>query len=164
MRILIADDNADSAESMGMLLRLMGNDVRIASSNGEVKRLVASGQVGFGLTDTDDAHVALSEGRPVEVVYPDQDGLGTLVMPTSVVLMAGAPHPAAGRRLIDCLLSGESERRLALAAAHMPLRRDVEAPATVEPVSALQPMAVDYAEVADSMERIQPWLRDWMGL
>jgi CheY-like chemotaxis protein len=30
-RILIADDNADSAESMGMLLRLMGNDVRIAS-------------------------------------------------------------------------------------------------------------------------------------
>jgi signal transduction histidine kinase/CheY-like chemotaxis protein len=30
-RILIADDNADAAESMGMLLRLMGNDVRIAS-------------------------------------------------------------------------------------------------------------------------------------
>ncbi len=30
-RILIADDNADSAESMGMLLRLMGNEVRIAS-------------------------------------------------------------------------------------------------------------------------------------
>ena len=30
-RILIADDNADSAESMGMLLLLMGNDVRIAS-------------------------------------------------------------------------------------------------------------------------------------
>jgi signal transduction histidine kinase/CheY-like chemotaxis protein len=30
-RILIADDNADSAESMGMLLRLMGNDVRIAN-------------------------------------------------------------------------------------------------------------------------------------
>lgn len=29
-RVLIADDNADSAESTGMLLRLMGNDVRIA--------------------------------------------------------------------------------------------------------------------------------------
>jgi CheY-like chemotaxis protein len=27
-RILIADDNRDAAESMGMLLRLMGNDVR----------------------------------------------------------------------------------------------------------------------------------------
>ena len=27
-RVLIADDNRDSAESMGMLLRLMGNEVR----------------------------------------------------------------------------------------------------------------------------------------
>lgn len=29
-RILIADDNADAADSMGMMLRMMGNDVRIA--------------------------------------------------------------------------------------------------------------------------------------
>jgi len=29
-RILVADDNADAAESMGMMLRLMGNDVRTA--------------------------------------------------------------------------------------------------------------------------------------
>jgi signal transduction histidine kinase/ActR/RegA family two-component response regulator len=29
-RVLVADDNSDAAESMGMLLRLMGNDVKIA--------------------------------------------------------------------------------------------------------------------------------------
>jgi CheY-like chemotaxis protein len=29
-RVLVADDNRDAAESMGMLLRLMGNDVKIA--------------------------------------------------------------------------------------------------------------------------------------
>ncbi|MEE8525440.1 MAG: extracellular solute-binding protein [Thermoanaerobaculia bacterium] len=144
--------------------RLRDNEVRLASSNGEVKRLVATGQVAFGLTDTDDAHVALSEGLPVEVVYPDQGDLGTMVMPTSVVLMAGAPNPAAGQRLIDCLLSAETEQELAVSAAHMPLRDDVETPAAVRPVSSLQPMAVDYAEIARSMERIQPWLRDWVGL
>ena len=146
------------------LERLRENEVRLVSSNGEVKRLVASGKVAFGLTDTDDAHVALSEGLPVEVVYPDQGGLGTLIMPTSVVLMAGAPNPAAGRRMVDCLLSAETERRLAATAAHMPLREDVEAPEAMPAVSSIQPMVVDYAEIARSMKRIQPWLRDWVGL
>ena len=40
---------------------LKENDVRIASSNGEVKRLVVSGEVAVGLTDTDDAHHAVQE-------------------------------------------------------------------------------------------------------
>ncbi len=151
-------------EARAFLEALQDNQVRVASSNGEVRRLVASGQVAFGLTDTDDAFVALSEGDPVEVVYPDQDGIGTLVMPTSVVLIAGAPHPAAGRRLVDCLLSATSERLLAMSAAHMPLRDDTVAPASVPAVSSLNAMQVDYAEVAKTMESLQPWLREWVGL
>src|SRR5437867_11159007 len=75
---------------------LKTNQARIASSNGEVKRLVTAGEVAFGLCDTDDAAEALHDGAPVEVVYPDQEGVGTLVMPTAVVLMNG-PHPDAGR-------------------------------------------------------------------
>jgi len=63
---------------------LKTNRARIASSNGEVKRLVTAGEVAFGLCDTDDAAEALHDGAPVEVVYPDQDGVGTLVMPTAV--------------------------------------------------------------------------------
>ncbi len=151
-------------EARAFLEALQDNQVRVASSNGEVRRLVASGQVAFGLTDTDDAFVALSEGDPVEVAYPDQDGIGTLVMPTSVVLIAGAPHPAAGRRLVDCLLSATSERLLAMSAAHMPLRDDTVAPASVPAVSSLNAMQVDYAEVAKTMESLQPWLREWVGL
>ena len=53
----------------------------------------------------DDANEALKAGAPVEVVYPDQDDLGTLVMPTSVVLIRGGPNPDEGRGLIDYLLS-----------------------------------------------------------
>lgn len=73
------------------------------SSNGEVKRLVAAGEPAFRLTDTDDAHAALTNVIPANVVYPDENGRGTLVMLTSVMLMAGAPHPAAGRPIVDCL-------------------------------------------------------------
>jgi iron(III) transport system substrate-binding protein len=140
------------------------NGVRIASSNGEVKRLVAAGEVAFGLTDTDDANEAIKEGAAVEVVYPDQQGMGTLVMPTTVVLMRGAPHAENGRKLIDFLLSAEAERRMAEAAAHMPLREGVATPNNVKRVSEIRAMAVDYAKVATEMERIQPWLKQWAGL
>jgi iron(III) transport system substrate-binding protein len=143
---------------------LKANGVRIASSNGEVKRLVVAGEVAFGLTDTDDASEARKEGADVDVVYPDDDELGTLVMPTAVVLLAKAPHPDTGRTLVDHLLSAETERRLAEAAAHMPLRPGVPTPSEVVGVSAIRAMEVDYARVAAEMERIQPWLRQWAGL
>src|SRR5438445_388274 len=74
---------------------LRTNQTRIASSNGEVKRLVVAGEVVFGLCDTDDAAEALHDGAPVEVVYPDQDGIGTLVMPTWLVLLRSCALAAA---------------------------------------------------------------------
>ena len=62
-----------------------------------MKRLVVAGEATFGLTDTDDANEALKDGADVEVVYPDADELGTLVMPTSVVLIANGRTPRPGR-------------------------------------------------------------------
>jgi iron(III) transport system substrate-binding protein len=143
---------------------LKANGVRIASSNGEVKRLVVGGEVAFGLTDTDDANEALKDRAPVEVVYPDQDSFGTLVMPTAVVLMRGGPHPEEARKLIDFLLGPEVERLMAESAAHMPLRSAVPTPPTVRRVSDIRAMVVDYRRVASEMERIQPWLKSWAGL
>ncbi len=148
----------------GFLQALRANDVRIASSNGEVKRLVVGGEVAFGLTDTDDANEAIREGANVEVVYPDQDELGTLVMPTSVVLLRRAPHPDAGRRLIDYLLSPAVERQMAERAAHMPLRAGVPTPANIRTAEGLRLMDVDYARVSEQIEAQQGWLRQWVGL
>lgn len=151
-------------KTRAFLDELKGNGVRIASSNGEVKRLVVSGEIAFGLTDTDDGNEALREGATVEVVYPDQDDLGTLVMPTSVVLLRGAPRADAGQRLIDYLLSAEVEARMAENAAHMPLREGVTTPKTVRSAAALRAMPVDYGQVSEQMEAQQGWLRQWVGL
>jgi iron(III) transport system substrate-binding protein len=145
------------------LTQLKANGCRIASSNGEVKRLVASGEVAFGLADTDDAAEALHDGAPIEVVYPDQDGVGTLLMPTAVVPLAG-PHPEEARRLVDYLLSAPAEQRLVDAAAHLPLRADVKPAPGGKRASEIKIMSIDYATVADAMERLQPWLREWAGL
>jgi iron(III) transport system substrate-binding protein len=164
MHVAALFDAWGDEEAKSFLTALRANGTRIASSNGEVKRLVVAGEVVFGLTDTDDAHEAIGEGAPVAVVYPDQDGMGTLVMPTSVVLVAKSPHPAEAKRLVDHLLSGDTERRMTEAGAHMPLRVGVAAPASGRSAADLRRMKVDYAKLADTMERIQPWLREWVGL
>jgi iron(III) transport system substrate-binding protein len=125
---------------------------------------VGAGEVAFGLTDTDDAHEAIEEKAPVDVVYPDQDELGTLVMPTSIILLKGAPHVDDGKRLVDYLVSADVEKQMAEAAAHMPLRAGVPVPAGVKRSSELRVMQLDYAKVAGEMEANQPWLRQWAGL
>jgi iron(III) transport system substrate-binding protein len=159
---LFASWGDDSARSF--LNAVRANGAHIASSNGEVKRLVARGEVAFGLTDTDDANEAIKDGAPVAVVYPDQDAFGTLVMPTVVVLLKGAPHPAEGKRLVDYLLSATVEQHMADSAAHMPVGPGVKLSERTIGLSRLKVMQVDYARVAETMERIQPWLREWVGL
>jgi iron(III) transport system substrate-binding protein len=148
----------------GFLDELKRNEVRIASSNGEVKRLVVAGEVAFGLVDTDDASEALREGANAAIVYPDQDALGTLLMPTSVVLMRRAPHAAAGRRLIDYLLLPAIEAQLAKSAGHMPLRKGIAVPPTLRAATDLRIMQVDYGNIAQQLEIQQGWLRNWAGL
>jgi iron(III) transport system substrate-binding protein len=91
---------------------LRKNDVRIVDGNAAVKNLVAravpnASPVYVGLTDTDDVLAGQAEGEPIAMIYPDQDDFGTLVIPSTVCLVAGAPHPEAGKRLVDYLLSAE---------------------------------------------------------
>lgn len=140
------------------------NEVRIASSNGEVKRLVAGGEVAWGITDTDDANEALKNGAPVAVVFPDQDEIGTLMMPTAVMLIRGGPNLKHGQALIDYLLSPATEELMAKSAAHLPLRSNVAVPEHIVPPANLRVMEVDYAALAEMIERMQPWLREWVGV
>jgi iron(III) transport system substrate-binding protein len=140
------------------------NGLRIAASNGEVKRLVSSGEVAWGITDTDDANEAVASGAPVRIVFPDQDQLGTLVMPTSVVVIRGARHTAEARELVNYLASAQTERYLAEHGAHLPLQPGVESPGTLAVPANLRAMNVDYGQLAETIERIQPWLREWVGL
>jgi iron(III) transport system substrate-binding protein len=132
------------------LQRLRANGVRFASGNAHVMRLVREGQLAFGWTDTDDCQVALDEGFPVAMVVPDQgageDGL--LLIPNTVALVAGAPHPDAGRRLIDFLLSEEVEAQLAQGpSAQVPLRAGVPRPPHVLDVAAARLAEADWGAI-----------------
>ncbi|OGD32655.1 MAG: ABC transporter substrate-binding protein [Candidatus Aminicenantes bacterium RBG_19FT_COMBO_58_17] len=94
--------------------KLQARGIRVVDGNSVVRDLVASGQLIFGLTDTDDACSAVRKGAPVKTIFPDQgkNGLGTLIVPNTVSLIAKAPHPQEARKLIDFLLSKETEEAL----------------------------------------------------
>jgi iron(III) transport system substrate-binding protein len=141
---------------------LRANEVKMLSSNGEVKRRVGDGEFAFGLTDTDDVNEAIKDGKPVAAIYPDQTAAGTLIMPNAAVLIRGAPNEANGKRFIDFLLSSQVEEQLAKSAAQMPLRSGVPVPEGVKRVDEIKPLAVDYEKVGARMETLAGgFLKEW---
>ena len=142
----------------------VANGGKILTSNGEVRRRVANGEFAVGITDTDDANVARLEGKPIGIVYPDADGMGTVLIPNCAVLIANGPNPQAAGQFIDYLLSPETERALAESeAAQMPLRLGIEVPSHVVPISRIKAMPVDYAKLGNLLEELtRGFLKDWV--
>jgi iron(III) transport system substrate-binding protein len=142
------------------------NGVKMTTSNGESADFVATGQVDFSLVNSDDAVNLKKQGKPVEIIYPDQDpnGIGVLILPNAMALIKGGPHGENGKRLIDYLLSKETERKLAFAdCAQIPLHSGVETPAEIRRIEDIKTMRVGYADLARKMEEIQPFLKEWAG-
>jgi len=92
--------------------QIKSRGVRISDGNSTVRDLVVSGQLWFGLTDTDDALEAVQRGAPVAVVAPDQDARGAMVVFGTVAMVKGAPHPEEAKKLIGFLLKSETEQEL----------------------------------------------------
>src|SRR5438876_100213 len=82
---------------------MKNNGVKMTTSNGESADFVATGEVDFSLVDSDDAVNRKKQGKPVEIIYPDQEpnGLGVLILPNAVALIKGGPQPENGKLLID---------------------------------------------------------------
>lgn len=144
---------------------LKENGVRVVDGNSVVRDLVARGEVKVGLTDTDDVNVALEDGQPIAMVLPDKEGLGAPVMPNMVSLIANAPHPDEGRRLIDYLLSADVERQLAQSeAVQIPLHAGVPGPKNIPAIDTFKPMTLDYAKAAARVEEVTARLATILGL
>lgn len=140
---------------------LKANDVQVFSGNRQVAAAVASGQILFGLTDTDDAMLEIEAGSPVEIVYPDRgpDQLGTLFIPNTLCKIKGGPNPGAADRLADAIVSAEVEDRLAVGpSAQIPLLRTAAKPARVETPATVRAMEVDFQAAADAWDRAAAFL------
>ncbi len=137
------------------------NQTGLLTGNAHVMRSVRAGEFEYGFTDSDDYRVAEVDGYPVRCVYPDQgeDELGCLVIPNTISLVKGAPHPEYAKKFIDYVLSRETEAKLAASAsAQIPLRADVVAPPWVRRISDLKVMEVDFEKAANQFDAAQAWL------
>ena len=156
---LFAARGAESTQQL--LLELKANDVRIVDGNAMVMNLVArahpdASPVLVGLTDTDDVLSGQSEGQPIRMIYPDQGSDGTLIIPSTVCLIRGAPHPDSARRLIDYLVSTRTESLLTRKGTGYSAVRTGTPRSDASP-AAVRSMRVEYEELLQQLIPSSQW-------
>jgi iron(III) transport system substrate-binding protein len=140
---------------------LKANGVQVLSGNKQVATAVGSGQIAFGLTDTDDAMGEIDAGSPVAIVYPDRGpgDLGTLFIPNTLAIMRGCPHRKEAEALADHLLSPAIESTLARGpSAQIPLLKSTEARARVETPKTVHAMEADFNSAAKLWDKVAAFL------
>lgn len=125
---------------------LKDNQVRLVGGNSIVAELVGSGQMLAGLTDNDDVEASAREGGKLTMVLPDQgeNEMGALGIPCTAALVAGGPHDANAKKLIDYLLSQTVEYQL--------VDRSFAKYSVINPAANVKFMKVDYAQAAANMK------------
>ena len=156
-------DELGAEQARGLFEAIRAN-VKVLSGNKQVAQAVSSGQLAWGITDTDDAMVEIDAGRSVAIVFPDQSPgdqsslpefpHGAMFVPNSLCVIKGAPHPIAARRLVDFLLRPDVERQLALgASAQFPLGKLAQDTSSrAAPEGAIVWMEPDFAAAAEKWD------------
>lgn len=83
--------------------------VRILPGNADVALGVADGNLAYGVTDSDDYLSQKSQKKTVYLVKTTQNNV---IVPGCASMIEGAPHPENARKLLDALLSAQTEGRL----------------------------------------------------
>jgi len=130
--------------------------VAVLDGNSVTRDQVADGRMLFGMTDTDDACVAIKDGKPVKIILPDQEpgGIGALVIPNSIAMIKDGPNPEAAQILIDYLLSETVEKRLLeIGWAHLPVR-DIAYTSSCFETTGVRLMEVDFNAMYEQFELV----------
>jgi iron(III) transport system substrate-binding protein len=140
------------------------NNAHVLSGNKQVALAVASGELAFGLTDTDDAYIEQAvKGMPVKIVFPDQgdDQMGALCIPNTVAIIKGGPNREHAEQLVDYLLTADVEERLARAdGAQFPLHDEAKIQSPAAPLAPLKRMNVDFRAAASKWDTAARFLKD----
>lgn len=123
----------------------------LMDGNATAARRVGAGQALLCATDTDDVYARQERNEPVDLVYPDMGDGGTLLVPNSVAIVAGAPHPATAQTLVDFLTSETTERMLARSESrNIPVRETLRHELKIEMPPETK---VSFDHIADAMDR-----------
>ncbi len=144
---------------------MRNNLVAVLSSEQLCADKVASGEMDFTIVDNDIGISSIMQGKPIQMVYPDQQAsqMGCLLIPNIVVLIKNSPHQANGKKLIDYLLSKETEQKLSFSDfALIPLHEGVPTPNYIPSIDKLHVMRIDLSTIAQKMNQSSQIIEDWM--
>jgi len=138
-----------------LLTDLNKRGIRTVDGNSVVRDLVSSGQLDFGLTDSDDACNAIQMGSHVTIILPDQkEGeMGTLIIPSTIALIAGAHHIEEGKAFIDFVLDPNTETSLVTAGWIQLPSRNISVHSPCIGNTEIHGMAVNYTDIYPGLER-----------
>jgi iron(III) transport system substrate-binding protein len=122
---------------------LKSNEIKLLGGNSAVADQVAAGTLAAGPIDNDDVNNAKADGQPLEGVVPDQDTVGTLLIPGTVALVHGCRNPDNARKLIDFICDPAVEKEL-IAGRYLAY--------SVRDTGGVKGMDVDYVRVAHAMK------------
>ena len=148
-------------KAKGYFHDLKANGVQVFSGNKQVATAVGSGQIAFGMTDTDDAMGEIDAGSPVAIVYPDRNpgDLGTLFIPNTLAIMKGSAHQKAAEALADHLLSPAVETFAGpRAERQIPLLKSTDVEARVETPKTVHAMEADFDAAAKLWDKVAAFL------
>ncbi len=138
---------------------LRDRGVQVVDGNSVVRDMVADGRLIMGLTDTDDAVGALEKGAPVKVIFPNQEDMGTLVIPYTVGAVAGGPNPQSAQSLVDYLLSTDVEKAMISSGFNQVPARSLDVDTNYLDAGEIKPINVNFSSIYDELETIQEDLR-----
>ena len=93
---------------------LAANEPFVVDGNSVVVKTVRRGDAWIGLTDSDDIAAGQAEGLPIAALPMTEE---TLLIPNTVGVVRGAPHPEAAQQLYEYLQRPEVVRQLVAAQA-----------------------------------------------
>jgi iron(III) transport system substrate-binding protein len=152
-----------SERTRAFLAALKANGLRLYHGNSAVVRAIANAEIDVGLTDTDDVIGGVREGWPIGFVFepaeradvasPALPSVGALIIPNTVAVLRGAPHPDAARVLADFLVSADVEEMLAASESrNVPVRKALPGPAELAAFPReVGAMAVTPAQIAEQL-------------
>ncbi len=139
--------------------KLAANKPRIGRSGNDPITLVNAGECVVGTGPASTALQTIRKGNPIGIMYPEE---GTLVCVGPSAVLSAAPHPNAGRLLLEWLLS----RDYGDACAEWflePVRADAPPIPGGRRMSELKTMTMTAAEIAKGLpEAVEQW-RDTFG-
>ena len=149
---------ATGALDWGTLSGLAKQDILFVRSNPDSVRMVASGERALSpMISSFNIMTARLKGQPIDYYVLSE---GSVVVQSMLGLMRDAPHPNAGKLLVEVLTSAQAESALSQGGVFWPAHPDAPPVGTLPALASLHPVSAPPPSPADAAN-IQAFLQQF---